>query len=1045
MCGALAQETPEMFESRYEYANKLSNALAKITKLSAISAGVLEDAAKVIAQEGCLALNTHRVGIWSTSEDAAALKSIAYYDMPTGTLEVQDDFDLFDRPQYVSLLRSERLIVINDIRIPNPLSDLAEGYGPNICSLLDAPIRMGGKLAGVVCIEQDRCAKYPEMREWSIEEQNFAASLADFMALAIASAERLTLMRRTETMMSNLPGMVYQCLNDPPEFTFTFVSEGSLSLMGYTPEELLGNSTLTFFDMVHPDDVDELERRNAETLSIGLPLEASFRIIMKDGTVKWIWERSRVVEFKPDGTPHLLEGFYTDITEQRRLEAAELANRAKSQFLANMSHEIRTPMNAIVGMTELALRTDTLDAAKEHIKMVKQASINLLSIINDILDFSKIEKGKLEIVPGDYLLSSLINDVISIIRMKALDSHISFVVNLDGKTPNKLYGDETRIRQILLNILGNAVKFTEKGFISLTMTMEVIDEGAIILVMEVMDTGIGIKREDIDKIFDAYAQSDQEKNKNVEGTGLGLTISQNLVKAMDGSISVQSEYGKGSAFKVKLPQKIRSKQVLASVQYPEGKSALVYESRELLANSITDALDNLGVKSAIVSNHSDFSRELSTKQWPVVFVAAEMYDSIKQLLSTIEFDIKTILLTDFGETLPANNLNVLFMPVHSMSIANVLNNAPDAFSYNESSISIAMFKAPDAKVLVVDDIDTNLKVAEGLLAPYKMQVDLLKSGREAIRAVKEKRYDLIFMDHKMPVMDGIEATLYIRAMGDGVDSYYQCVPIVALTANVIYGMKEMFMENGFSDFLSKPIDIVKLNTILKKWIPRLKQLGESAEYNLTLAAIENEAAINIDINGLDVNRGFLMSGGSFERYMETLIIFYKDGLEKVREISDCLKTGNLSLYTIYVHAMKSACANIGAIELSASAKVLENAGLFGDLKFIEKHTPEFLLSLESLLSKINEAIKNFQEDQKDKGTPINIEALKFELVKLKDALETIDLRIMDITVERLHELAKWGDIGDAVRDISEKILLAEYDEAVVLIEALLRDADSLKT
>jgi PAS domain S-box-containing protein len=312
------------------YANQLSSALAKITKTPALTAGILEDAANVIAKEGCYALNTNRVGIWRMSKDARMLISIASYNSATDELVVQEDFSLNQRQEYVKFLANARLLVIDDIDQPNPLSDLRDDYSPEICSLLDAPIRAGGKLVGVVCIEQDRCEDFPEKREWTIEEQNFASSLADFTALAMESAERRLLMRRMETLMSNLPGMVYQCLNNPPDFTFTFVSEGCYNLVGYTPQELVNNNALKFFDMVHPDDAENLEEANARTLSVGLPLETTFRIIMKDGSVKWIWERSRVVERNPDGSPLLLEGFYTDITEQRRLEAAELAKRAKS-------------------------------------------------------------------------------------------------------------------------------------------------------------------------------------------------------------------------------------------------------------------------------------------------------------------------------------------------------------------------------------------------------------------------------------------------------------------------------------------------------------------------------------------------------------------------------------------------------------------------------------------------------------------------------------------------------------------------------------------
>ena len=373
---------------------------------------------------------------------------------------------------------------------------------------------------------------------------------------------------------------------------------------------------------------------------------------------------------------------------------ANKANKAKTKFLAKMSHEIRTPMNAIVGMAELALRENMTSIVKEYIITVKQAGKNLLSIINDILDFSKIESGKLEIVPSYYLFSSLINDVVSIIKMKIADSGLHFDINIDNNIPNSLFGDETRIRQVLLNVLNNAVKYTKKGFISLSASGE-IKEGTVLLTMEVADSGIGIKPKDLKGLFDEFVQVD----KGFEGTGLGLAITKNLLTAMGGDISVKSEYGKGSTFTVKLPQKISSD---------------------------------------------------------------ELFDSIKNDNLTIKFN------------------------------------------------------APNAKVLVVDDTDANLKVVKGLMQPYKMQVDLCTSGAEAIEMVKANSYDILFMDHMMPEMDGVEATKLIRET-------HTNLPIIALTANAVSGVREMFLANGFNDFLSKPIDTVELNVILEKWLPREKQ------------------------------------------------------------------------------------------------------------------------------------------------------------------------------------------------------------------------------
>jgi PAS domain S-box-containing protein len=1018
---------------RHYRSSTFSGTLAKITKSPTLSAGKIEDAAKLISHEGCHALNTHRIGIWSVQEEADSLKSISCYELSTGKNFVQDDFDLSNHTDYVKLLSSERIIIINDFRLPNPLPYLKDDFNPNICAALDMPIRIGGKLVGVICVEQDECKAFPQKREWTIEEQNFASSLADFMALAITSAERHALMRRNETLMSNLPGMAYQCVIEPSGFVYTFVSEGCLALTGYTAEELL-NGAVNFFDMLYPDDLQAQKKHIGETTALGLPFEGTYRIVTKDGSVKWVWERSRVIDFTADGRPHILEGFDTDITEQRRLEAAELANHAKSEFLANMSHEIRTPMNAIMGMTELALRTNELGAAHEHINTVKQASANLLSIINDILDFSKIEKGKLEIVPTDYLLSSLINDVINIIRMRALDSHLRFVVNVDSRLPKTLHGDETRIRQALLNLLSNAVKFTEEGFISLTVSGERVDENTLNLIMEVTDSGIGIKQEDIESIFYAYTQSDPMKNKYIEGTGLGLAITRSIVNSMNGSISVNSEYGKGSTFIISVPQIIHSNEALVLVNDPEKKSTLFYERRDMYVSSFTYAAENLGVRYTFVSDDNEFYEKLSTGHWPFIFIAAGLYENIRDGLSKAGSAGKIILLVDFGETVPEKGLSILPMPLCSISLANVLNGISVNFSYGEDNNSAAIFTMPDANVLIVDDINTNLRVAKGLLAPYKMQVDLRNSGVDAIEAVQTKRYDLIFMDHKMPEMDGMETTLRIRGMG-ATDLFYSDVPIIALTANAISGMREIFLENGFNDYLSKPIDTIELDTILKKWISKEKQQCWMAENSAD--TVSKGQTSDIQIEGLDLNKGILMSGGTIEAYFETLEVFYKDGLEKIKDINASLETGVLSQYVIYVHALKSASANIGADGLSEMAKELEMASEQGNLNYIQKHNASFLLALESLLGNINVAINTKQEAQNDVTEEPDTTVFHFELKKLKSALEEMDVNIINKTNGSLMSLAKTGESGSVVKNISDNIFMAEYDKAIELIEKLL--------
>jgi signal transduction histidine kinase/CheY-like chemotaxis protein/HPt (histidine-containing phosphotransfer) domain-containing protein len=708
------------------------------------------------------------------------------------------------------------------------------------------------------------------------------------------------------------------------------------------------------------------------------------------------------------------------------MESLRVASKAKSEFLAKMSHEIRTPMNAIIGMSELALRNDASSFVRKEIITIKQAGTNLLSIINDILDFSKIESGKLEIIPANYLFSSLVNDVVSIIRMRVIDSRLRFVVNIDSRIPNALFGDEARIRQALLNVLSNAVKYTKKGFISFSITGKITEEGMVLLTINVADSGIGIKQEDIEKLFGDFVQVDLTANKGVEGTGLGLAITKNLIKAMGGDIRVYSEYGEGSIFTITLPQKINSPEPLATVENPEEKNVLVYERRQIYADSVACNIENLGVSCTRVKNDEELREKLNAKDYSFVFVTYVLLENVKKILSELGSKAQIAVLTGFGSTITDKNLSSLAMPVYSISVAHILNGVSDAFSYNANTYATVMFNAPNAKVLVVDDVSTNLQVAEGLLLPYKMQVDLCLSGAEAIHAVKKNRYDLVFMDHMMPEMDGIEATKRIRELG----AEYLNLPIVALTANAVSGMKEMFLANGFDDFLSKPIDTVKLNAVLEKWIPKERQ--EKARKEIK---INEESDSSIEIYGVDVKKGISMMGGSVKNYLQTLAVFHRDGIRKIEEINKCLETDNYPLYTIHVHALKSASANIGADEISETAKALEMAGKQEDMNFIKLRNAAFLTALQILLDNISAILVANNESKRKKFVDINV--LKGKLVKLKEALEAFDLDAIDKLANDLREFTQAAEIGGSVDKILQSTLVGNYEEAVSVIEGVL--------
>ncbi|MDR2483662.1 MAG: response regulator, partial [Treponema sp.] len=624
------------------------------------------------------------------------------------------------------------------------------------------------------------------------------------------------------------------------------------------------------------------------------------------------------------------------------------ANMAKSRFLASMSHEIRTPMNAIVGMSELILRESLPPDAREYARSIKQAGANLLSIINDILDFSKIEAGKLEIVDAPYLLASLVNDVVNIIRIRITEKPVRFFTNVDAALPNSLLGDEARLRQALLNLLGNAVKYTSRGFISLTITGEALPAagggaegldagGRICLKFTVADSGIGIQEADQAKLFAEFSQVDLQRNKNIEGAGLGLAITRRLCMAMGGNLTLSSVYGEGSSFTAVIPQRVVSSMPFAQVERAETKRVLIYERRNVYAGSVSWSLANLKVPHRRAIGPRAFMEALEREPWFYVFCGYGLYKDIQPALAKLERKPGLALMIEQGNEANIPNARFLSIPAQTLSIANVLNDVPDARDYFEAGggLSVVKFSAPSARVLVVDDIGTNLKVAEGLLAPYGMAVDSCLSGAESIELVKRRDYDLVFMDHMMPEMDGIEAAAAIRALGGD----YQNLPIAALTANAMAGMREMFLQKGFNDYLAKPIEITKLDAVLVKWIKR-----EKWEKPKSFQQQERPGGgLSLIIPGLDVQRGILMTGGTEAGYRQVLASFCRDTRERLA----LLKTSpdyageapaapplSMERFIITVHALKSAAAIIGAAMESEEAARLEQAGHGGDQEYI---------------------------------------------------------------------------------------------------------------
>ena len=748
--------------------------------------------------------------------------------------------------------------------------------------------------------------------------------------------------------------------------------------------------------------------------------------------------------------------------QQKLMEEIQTANRIKSGFLADISHEIRSPMNAITGISELLLRRNLPDDARSDVHDIKQASINLISIINDILEISRIESGKLEIIPFSYMLSSLINDTVNIIRMKLFERPIRFFTNIDGNIPNNLFGDEIRLRQILINLLSNAASFTDKGYISVSITMDSQSEKQVILRITIADTGRGITQEEQEKLFGVSFPANTGKNNVIKSSGLGLAITRQLCHAMGGDISVISESGKGSMFTVIIPQDVVSNVPFGAVMDPHNKKVLVYDGRLIYAESISWSLKNMGVPHTMVSSLEEFTQALGKEEWFYIFSGYGLYEKIKPVLDSTSFPggkkPPLGLMVEWGTETYIPHVRFISLPVQSLSIANALNGKQDKQDFFDDSAgsSIIRFTIEKARILVVDDISVNLKVIEGLLLPYKPMLDTCLNGKEAVemiqnRAQQGENYDLIFMDHMMPDMDGIETTAAIREWEQGTGNREQGsgIPIIALTANAMTGMRELFLEKGFDDFLAKPIDVSKLDEILSRWISEEKreqivnneQSSESKICEQDLSVADNEM---LTIPGVDVHKGIAMTGGSADGYRQVLSMFHRDVqarlqmfryyiFESMNSSSGKLPEKHLVLFTTQVHAIKSASGTIGAAHIAAQAQTLESDAHTKNLDSIRDNLPVFVEQLEELVTHIRTALEHIplESAQADTGEVLPLLHELARAIQLK-AIAEIDRILDDLGGKPLDVKTR-----ESVEYISDQVLVAEFDSALKTIEQLI--------
>lgn len=629
---------------------------------------------------------------------------------------------------------------------------------------------------------------------------------------------------------------------------------------------------------------------------------------------------------------------------KQKAEEAETAANSKSAFLANISHEIRTPLNAILGMNELVLRESRQPHIKEYAMYIKNSGKSLLTIISDILDLSKIESGKVYLVNENYSLSSLVEDVERSIQKRIMEKGLELKIYIEPELHENLKGDEVRIKQIIMNLLTNAVKYTEKGEVRLYITGNVVDNKQS-LTIEVSDTGIGMRSEDMDKLFTNFERLDLKRNRSVEGTGLGLPITKNLLVAMGGDITVSSVYGEGSTFTATVGQEIVNEEQIGDYR-KKYKEKLHHEVR-----------------------------------------------------------------------------------------------------YQES------FHAEDARILVVDDNEVNLKIVVGLAKNTKLQIDTALSAAEGLKLIRQHSYQLLLIDHMMPEMDGIEMLQHVKTMDGGI---YKDILAVAITANALSGAKQTYLDAGFCGYLSKPIDPERFEQIIKDNLPQeyVTECGDgngdtATEGQETDGTPDPKQAEEWSIPGIDIAKALSYIGGSRELYISLLRTYLDGSEERIRKLEECKNKEDIFNYDITIHGLKGISASIGADSMAAAAAGLEEACKDPQtaMAYIQINHDQAVSQYRELLEQIKKWLANMETDGKiEKEAVTNIAEMLTIISDLKTAVFEYKEKVACTCLERLYktEIPELADeMGAKYYGILDKLYqyVSDYDmdKAYELAEKLETD------
>ncbi len=739
-------------------------------------------------------------------------------------------------------------------------------------------------------------------------------------------------------------------------------------------------------------------------------------------------------------------------SEQKDQDMEELevevnrTQKIKDDFVANTSHELRTPINTITGMSEILLQENLPEDIHREVLDIQMTGFELQTIVTDIMDYSALESKTLELNPRSYNITSTLNDVMNMTVFQNRDKNLELIFDCDPNIPRLLYGDEAQLRRVINNLIGNAIKFTNEGGVRVEVTYRPESYG-VNLIVRIKDTGIGMDASQQERIFQSFYQADSNRNRRVEGMGLGLTISSELVKKMDGFLHVNSELGKGSEFSFTIPQRVDDERSCIEINNPSRIKAIWYYNIEEAKPSVRDDylkhIKNISEYLKIFvyqcSSLAELKRRIKNNSFSHLIVGTEEYQEDPIFFDEIAEQMPVVLIAEREHVLPDNNrMHILYKPYNAMTLAELFNGG-EILESPRKYVDTKQFVAPNAKVLVVDDNLMNLKVVEGLLRKYRIRITAASSGEEALNIIDGKDFDFVFMDHMMPGMDGIECLHAIR-MKTG--SYFQTVPIIALTANAIAGSREMFLSEGFNDFVAKPIDNIVLYDVLKKYIPLSKQLP--VEENV----VEEKKTISSDdlfaqMEGIDKKAGLTYCGGSVEDYIEMAGIYYETGKKYFEDLSRYHNAKDWKNYSILTHSIKSTSKTIGAMKLSDIAYKEEIASKEQDEITIEQYHDSLVKEYRRVLDMIG----NNPHIIKETTNIENVERKDMDEASftqfcdiLHDKLETFEAgSIQEFVNEYRGYYYKDKDVTDIIESVMKEVGDFDFDGAVDALKGIQKE------